>query len=66
MTDENWTKLRVTMEVRVPQVPNYLKLSDEQMVPLYAITDDGLREIGKQWTEKLIARAHQMKKDADR
>lgn len=66
MSEQKWTTLRVTMCVQVPGVPNYLKLSDDQVVPLYAVTDDGLREIGKQWTEKLIERSHQMKKEAER
>lgn len=62
---EKVTIIKVTMQVNIPSVPNYLKLSDEQVVPLYAITDDGLREIGKQWTEALIARSREMKRNAD-
>lgn len=63
-------KYRVTMEVETPMVPNFLRLSDGQSVPLCAVTEDGLREIGKAWTEELIRRAQEQaearKQEADR
>lgn len=49
--------LSVKADVRIPQVPNFLILSDDSKVPVSAITEQGLREIGAQWTDDLVARA---------
>ncbi len=45
------------MEVETPLVPNFLRLSDGQSVPLCAVTEDGLREIAAAWTEELLKKA---------
>ena len=37
--------INVKLTIDVPKVPNFLRTSDGQSVPLCAITDDGLREI---------------------
>jgi hypothetical protein len=58
-------KIKVTMTIELPKPPNFLRDSDGRVVPLCAITDDGLRMIGKQWTEALIARAAEQQKQAD-
>lgn len=50
-------RYRVTMEIETPIVPNFLRLSDGQSVPLCAVTEDGLREIAKSWTEELLEKA---------
>lgn len=56
-------KLRVTMSIETPTVPNFLKLEDGQTVPLCAVTDDGLREVGAAWTQALLARAREQHRD---
>lgn len=55
------TILTVKMSVVVPRVPNYLRTGDGQMVPLFAITDEGLRALGEEWINNLIKRSHEMK-----
>lgn len=49
--------IKVTASVKVPMVPNFLQMEDGQTIPLRAITEDGLRELGKLWTEALVERA---------
>lgn len=51
-------KLYVKLEVQVPQIPNFLR-TDYGTVPLSAITEGGLREIGAAWTEDLVKRAEE-------
>jgi hypothetical protein len=53
-------KLSVKMSVVVPRVPNFLFTSDGK-VPLSALTEDGLRELGAAWTEALVARADEQR-----
>lgn len=57
-------KIKVHYNIEVPRVPNYFMLGDgDNKIPISAITEEGLREIGKQWTEALILRAKKMHKD---
>lgn len=57
-------EIKVHFNVNIPRVPNYLLIGNgDEKIPLSAVTEDGLREIGKQWTEDLVARAKQMEKD---
>ena len=49
--------IRVTAEVEIPRPPNYLHQENGHKIPLSAITESGLLEIGKLWTEALIERA---------
>ncbi len=53
--------LTVSMSVEIPRVPNFLRTSDGKTVPLYAVTEDGLRELGKQWIENLVLHSREMK-----
>lgn len=55
--------IKVKLSVECPKVPNYLRTSDGQTVPICAVEDDGLREIGKQWTDDLIARSKEQSKN---
>jgi hypothetical protein len=55
--------INVKLTVDVPMVPNYLRTSDGQSVPLCAVTDDGLREIAKQWTRDLLDRSKEQSKN---
>ena len=49
--------LRITAEIEIPRVPNFLTMTDGQTIPISAITEDSLRELGKLWIEALIERA---------
>jgi hypothetical protein len=49
--------IHVELLVDVPKVPNFLRVSDGQSVPVCAVSDDGLREMAKQWTKDLLERA---------
>ena len=56
--------INVKLTIDVPKVPNFLRTSDGQSVPLCAITDDGLREIAEQWTCDLLARSKEQSENA--
>ncbi len=49
--------LTVVAEIKTPRIPNFLHMADGHSLPIEAITDEGLREIGEAWTEALIAEA---------
>ena len=55
--------IKVKMTVEVPQVPNFLRTSDGQTIPLCAVSDVGLRELAREWTENLIARSLEQSKE---
>lgn len=54
-------KIKVTAEVEVPKVPNFLRMSDGQTLPVSAAREDSLRELGRLWTEALIERAKEQR-----
>lgn len=56
----------VKTTVFTPSVPNYLKQIDGQMLPIEAVSDTGLKLIGKVFTEELIEKAHRNRKAAGR
>jgi len=56
-------KISVTATIEIPTVPNFLRLASGQTIPVSAITEEGLREIGKEWIEALIVRAKEQSKD---
>jgi hypothetical protein len=56
-------KIKVQAQIEIPRVPNFLKMQGGQTIPVSAITEEGLREIGQRWTEALIARANEQSKD---
>lgn len=53
---------RVTAEIEIPKVPNFLRMTDGQMLPVSAVDEAHLREIGKLWTEALVERAKEQGK----
>lgn len=55
-------KIKVTMEIEVPRVPNFLRRSDGVMMPINLISHESLRELGQQWTDDLINRAIELEK----
>jgi electron transfer flavoprotein alpha/beta subunit len=57
--------LTVQARVEVPRVPNFLLMTDGQKLPVSAATEDDLRLIGKLWTEALIERAREQRRNLD-
>lgn len=53
--------IQVVATVRVPKVPNFLLMDNDQKLPLSAFTEDGLRELGKAWTDNLLKRAKEQR-----
>lgn len=62
MTEPKARKLSVKLSVIVPRVPNFLMTSDGK-VPLSALTEEGLRELGEAWTDALIVRAAEQREE---
>lgn len=55
--------VRVKATVQIPRVPNFLMMKGEQKVPIAAVSDEELEEIGKEWTLELINRARYMRRN---
>lgn len=54
--------ITVKADVLTPKPPNFLKMTDGQYLPIEAVTDDGLREIGFAYTEALVEKAQERRK----
>lgn len=52
--------IHVQAEVKVPSVPNFL-LFPAGNISIADITNEGLQEIGRVWTENLIKRAEEIR-----
>jgi len=53
----------VKAHIDIPRPPNFLRLSDsDQAMSIADFTDEGLEEIGRQWTENLIKSAQEKRK----
>jgi hypothetical protein len=57
------TKIEIKLDVEVPKVPNFL-ITPAGTVPIYAVTEDALRQLGAAWTEALVERAKVMKRQS--
>jgi electron transfer flavoprotein alpha/beta subunit len=57
------TVLTVKAEIKVPRVPNFLRMTDGQSLPICAVTEEDLRKLGAVWIENLIERAREQAKD---
>lgn len=53
--------ISVTYRVQVPEPPNFLRLENGSPVPIEAIAEEGLREVGTEWTETLMKKAKDKK-----
>ncbi len=57
----NWVDrcmIKISIEVELPSVPNYLRVQGEQTaIPIQRFSEKELREIGRQWTKALIAKS---------
>ena len=54
--------LSVKAEIKIPSMPNFFIMSDGQSIPVQAVTEDALREIGAAWTEALVQHAAKRRK----
>ena len=55
--------ITTTIEVHVPMTPNFLLTGDDNKpVSISNFTEKELREIGRQWTAKLIEKAKSKRK----
>ena len=50
-------KITVRAEIETPRLPNFFRMSDGQSLPVHAVSEESLREIGRIWTEELVAHA---------
>ena len=57
--------IKVTMDVGVPRPVDFLRMAGGQMVPVSAVTDEGLREIGRLYGEALVQRAREQREAND-
>jgi len=57
----NNTIVTVAATVIIPTIPNHLRMENGLTMPLCAASEEGLREIGARWTEKLIERAREQR-----
>ena len=44
-------------ELTIPSIPNFIRTADGEPVPIEDLTDDQLREIGRQWTDSLLVKS---------
>lgn len=57
--------INVTADVEIPSLPNFF-IAGNLKIPIEAVEDQGLRDIGKAWTEELIKKAHTKQKKVDK
>lgn len=60
----NLKNITVKATVSVPTTPNFLKMG-ERWLPLCAISEESLRELGQAWVEALVEKQKKQAKDAD-
>lgn len=54
---------KVHADVEVPRVPNFLLFTNgQQKISIADITDESLRGLAAEWTENLLARAAELRK----
>ncbi len=49
--------IHITVDIKVPTMPNFFLDSSGKLFPISGVTDKGLQEIGEEWTRDLIAKA---------
>jgi len=57
--------INVKIDVKIPLVPVFLRYPDG-CISIADITDEGLKEIGKAWTEELLKKANERRKENDK
>jgi len=56
------TIVTVTARVEIPRLPNFLRMTDGQTLPIEAIDDESLRYIGQAWSGALLELARERRK----
>ncbi len=54
-------KVTVTAEIEIPNTPNFLRMADGQTLPISAVGENSLKEIGEAWTLALINKARKQR-----
>lgn len=57
--------LTVKATIEIPRVPNFIRMTDGQMLPLSAIENKDLLEIARCMGEAMVKRAAEMRSDPD-
>ena len=47
----------MTVKIQCPSVPNFVRDENDRVFPVSSLTDDEIRQLGKEWTARLIERA---------
>lgn len=56
----------VKSSVKLPRLPNFLILDDDAgKIPVEALSDESLGQIGEMWTEALIEHARRRREEPD-
>ena len=58
-------ELSVRIQLKIPQLPNFITTTDDRVVDVKDLPDATLRRIGEQWTEKLLRHARERKGISD-
>lgn len=53
---------KVKAEIEIPKPPSFLRMTDGHTLPVSAVDEASLREIGKLWTDALVERAKEQGK----
>lgn len=54
--------INVEAIIETPKVPNFFIMDNGEKIPISAVKEEYLREIGEMWTESLIRRAKEQRK----
>lgn len=52
-------KIKVDLNIKIPTIPNFLNVEDRNdiSIPISEISEEDLRKIGEEWTEKLVKKS---------
>ena len=50
-------------KLKIPVIPKYILFEDGTKMPIHALFDETLREIGKEWTYRLVRNANEQRDD---
>ena len=54
---------KATLDIDTPMTPNFLRMKGQDVgIPIGVFTDADLRNVGRAWTEELIAKAQERRK----
>jgi uncharacterized Zn-finger protein len=64
LTDADLAQIIEGIEHELPTLPNFLRMTDGQRLPVQAVGESGLRELGAAWTDALVEHAEKRREDA--